>query len=86
MTERGRIRIEDGAKRVRVMLAGQVVADTTTPLLVWEVPYFPTYFFPSDDVKVDLLSETGETKKSPSRGDATLYRVEVDGAEGAAYA
>ena len=86
LTERGRIRIEDGAKRVRVMLAGQVVADTTTPLLVWEVPYFPTYFFPSDDVKVDLLSETGETKKSPSRGDATLYRVEVDGAEGAAYA
>lgn len=86
MAERGRIRIESGAKRIRVMLAGEVIADTTSPLLVWEVPYYPTYFFPGDDVKVDFLADTGQTKRSPSRGEATLYRVEVDGAEGAAYA
>ena len=47
MTDRGRIRIEQGSKRVRVMLGGEIVADTTSPLLVWEVPYYPTYYFPA---------------------------------------
>jgi len=68
------------------MLGGQIVADTTSPLLVWEIPYYPTYYFPQADVNTDLLVTTGETKKSPSRGEATQYVVKVDGSEGSAYA
>ncbi len=86
MSDRGRVRTEHGAKRIRVMLGGEIVADTTSPLLVWEVPYYPTYYFPESDVRTDLLVDTGETRKSPSRGHATQYVVKVNGAEGAAYA
>ena len=68
------------------MLGGEVVADTTAPLLVWEVPYFPTYYFPPGDVRTDFLSPIGEVKRSPSRGDATQYAVEVGDSSGAAYA
>lgn len=85
MKSSGRIRIEKGSKRVRVMLAGRIVADTTRPLLVWEKPYYPTYYFPEDDVNVDLLVDTGETRRSPSRGDAVQYVVKVNGSEGNAY-
>lgn len=85
MTERGRVRVEPSGRRVRVMLGGEIVADTTSPLLVWEVPYYPTYYFPETDVKTDLLVETGEVRKSPSRGEATQYTVKVNGSEGAAY-
>lgn len=85
LNERGRVRIEPATKRVRVMLGGEVVADTIHPLLVWEVPYYPTYYFPEEDVRTDLLVETGETRKSPSRGEAAQYVVKVNGAEGAAY-
>jgi uncharacterized protein (DUF427 family) len=85
MTEHGRVRVEPTAKRVRVMLGGVVVADTTAALMVWEVPYFPTYYFPEGDVRVDLLAETGETESTPSRGEAAVYTVRVEGAEGAAY-
>ena len=67
------------------MLGGEIVADTTTPLLVWEVPYYPTYYFPGTDVRTDLLVETGETRRSPSRGEAVQYAVKAGGAEGAAY-
>ena len=67
------------------MLGGEIVASTTSPLLVWEVPYYPTYYFPEADVRTDLLVETGEIRKSPSRGEATQYTVKVNGAEGAAY-
>ena len=45
-TNRGRVRVERSAKRVRTYLGGRVVADTTRALLVWEVPYYPTYYFP----------------------------------------
>lgn len=67
------------------MLGGVFVAETTTPLLVWEVPYYPTYYFPEDDVRTELLVETGEVRRSPSRGEATQYAVDVNGSEGAAY-
>jgi uncharacterized protein (DUF427 family) len=85
VSDRGRVRVEAGAKRVRVMLGGRIVADTTSPLLVWEVPYYPTYYFPESDVNTDALVETGETRNSPSRGVATQYTVKVDGSEGVAY-
>ena len=85
MSDRGRVRIESSTRQVRVMLGGEIVADTIEPLLVWEVPYYPTYYFPEDDVRADLLVETGETKKSPSRGDATQFKVKVNGSEGVAY-
>ncbi|MFC9874083.1 DUF427 domain-containing protein [Nocardia salmonicida] len=82
---RGRVKVETGQKRVRVYLRGKLVADTLRPLLVWEVPYYPTYYVPLTDVRADL-DPNGISEHSPSRGDATGYDVAVDGlrAEGAA--
>ena len=44
------LRTEPSPKRVRTYLGGEVVVDTTRALLVWEKPYYPTYFLPVDDV------------------------------------
>ena len=43
---RGRVRVEQGAKRVRAHLGGQPVVDTLHPSLVWEIPYYPAYYLP----------------------------------------
>ncbi|MFD6456268.1 DUF427 domain-containing protein [Nocardia sp. NPDC060220] len=87
MTEdrRGRVKVETGQKRVRAYLHGKLVADTLRPLLVWEIPYYPTYYVPLTDVRADL-DPNGVTEHSPSRGDATGYDVTVEGlrADGAA--
>jgi uncharacterized protein (DUF427 family) len=72
---RGRVRVEHGAKRIRAYLGGELVADTTRPLLVWEKPYYPTYYFPTADVRTDLLSEDGGIAHSPSRGDAQIFTL-----------
>jgi uncharacterized protein (DUF427 family) len=85
MSDRGRVRIEPSTRQVRVMLGGEMVANTVNPMLVWEVPYYPTYYFPESDVHTDFLVETGETRKSPSRGEATQFAVKVNGSEGVAY-
>ncbi|MBK1784405.1 DUF427 domain-containing protein [Prauserella cavernicola] len=74
---RGRVRTERGAKRVRALFAGKVVADTTRPLLVWEVPYFPTYYFPREDVSTELIVPTGQTRNSPSRGEGRVATLRV---------
>ncbi|SEG27305.1 Uncharacterized conserved protein, DUF427 family [Thermomonospora echinospora] len=67
-------------------LGGEVVADTTRPSLVWEVPYYPTYYFPLEDVRTDLLTPDGETKRSPSRGEGRLFTVKANGAQAAGAA
>ena len=75
-SSRGRVRVEQGHKRVRTYLSGQLVAETSKPLLVWEVPYYPAYYFPVDGVIADLVP-AGTTEHSPSRGDADVYDVKV---------
>jgi uncharacterized protein (DUF427 family) len=80
-TVRERVRIEQGAKRIRTYLGGELVADTTRPTLVWEHPHHPTYYFPVDDVRTDLLEPDGGTSHSPSRGDGRTFTVRAGGKE-----
>jgi uncharacterized protein (DUF427 family) len=74
--QRGSVRVEPGSKRVRAYLQGQLVADTLRPLLVWELPYYPTYYVPLDDVRAELIP-TSEIHHSPSRGDGLIHDVTV---------
>jgi len=83
---RGRIRLEQGAKRVRAYLGGELVADTGEPVLVWEKPYYPAYYFPASDVRTELLEDDGGSVHSPSRGDATTFTVRAGGKEAPAGA
>ena len=73
---RGSVRVEQGPKRVRVYLDGELVADTRTPYLVWESPYYPTYYLPAPDMRATLIP-AGETKHSPSRGDGEVLHVKT---------
>src|SRR5258708_11038568 len=70
-----RVQIEDGPKRVRTYFGGELIADTKHLKLVWEVPYYPAYYFPRKDVRMELLTPNGHTKRSPSRGDAHNFTV-----------
>jgi uncharacterized protein (DUF427 family) len=82
---RGRVRVEQGSKRVRVLLGGQVVADTIHPVLVWEIPNYPMYYIPAEDVRAELI-DTGATKHSPSRGDGRVHDLRIGDTELAAAA
>jgi uncharacterized protein (DUF427 family) len=75
----GQVRVEHGRKRVRTYLGGELAADTTSPLLVWEVPYYPAYYFPAVDILADLVP-TGNTDHSPSRGDADIFDLRTPAA------
>jgi uncharacterized protein (DUF427 family) len=71
-------RVEPSPKRVRVYAGGELVADSRAPVLVWEIPYYPTYYLPVADVLAEL-EPTGATEHSPDRGEATVHDVCVAG-------
>lgn len=75
-TARGRVRTEQGHKRIRALLAGELVADSARPTLVWEKPYYPTYYLPAADVRAELVP-AGRVEPSPSRGDGEVLDVRV---------
>src|SRR6185436_493641 len=53
------LRYERTPKRVRSILAGETLADSTAALLVWEPRRaVPAYAFPEADVRRDLLRES----------------------------
>lgn len=49
------VRVERSPKRVRAFLGGEPVADSRAARLVWEIPYYPTYYFPRGDLLVPLV-------------------------------
>lgn len=75
---RGHVRVEDTQKRVRARIGGVTVADSALVKMVWEIPYYPTYYFPIDAVRMDLMTDSGETERSPSSGTANLYDITVE--------
>ena len=80
-TQRGRVRVERGAKRIRAYLGGELVADTTEPLLVWEKPQYPAYYFPVADMRTELLQADGEVVHSPSRGQGHTFTLKAGSKE-----
>ena len=78
-TDRSSVRIEDSAKRVRVYLGGELIADTRSPKLVWEMPYYPAYYLPASDVRMELLSPTDRTEPRRAAARPTTSRSRAAG-------
>lgn len=49
------VRIEPNPRRIRGIVDGRTVIDSTDSRYVWTHPYYPAWFFPGDDVADELL-------------------------------
>ncbi len=70
------IAFEPSPKRVRVLFGGQFIADSKLArlLLPGGLPY---YYFPKEDVRMDLLEPTGHSEQTPLLGKASFWTVKV---------
>src|SRR5271167_4790123 len=75
MDDGTRVKIEHCAKRVRVYLGGKIIVDSIRSKLVWEVPHYPAYYFPMEDVSMNCLIESDRTERSSTRGEAGYFNV-----------
>ncbi len=71
------IDIAPNPKRVRVLFAGRVVADTKRALTLKETTYPPVQYIPREDVDMTLLTRTDHASHCPYKGDAAYYSVTV---------
>ena len=71
------VRVEPANRRVRAVLGGQAVADSTATLLLLERDHLPVYYFPLRDVRQDLLEPSQRTSTCPRKGEATYRSVRV---------
>jgi uncharacterized protein (DUF427 family) len=67
-------------RRIRGMLNGRVVLDTTSALYVWEWDRYPQYYIPIADVDPEVLVDERHEQKL-SRGTARRYGLAVDGVQ-----
>jgi uncharacterized protein (DUF427 family) len=69
------ITIEPNAKRVRVTVAGAVVADSRNALILRESDYEAVQYIPRGDVDMTLLARTDNETYCPYKGDAAYYSI-----------
>jgi len=70
-------RLEPVAARVRVELAGVLLADTTRCLRVCETASPPSYYVPGDDVRQHLLEPSARTSFCEWKGAARYWSARV---------
>jgi uncharacterized protein (DUF427 family) len=68
--------VEPVPRRVRAVLAGETVLDTTAARYVWEWPHYPQYYIPVADVRPGVLVTEGHSQHSP-RGMVELHGLHV---------
>jgi uncharacterized protein (DUF427 family) len=71
--------IEPVPRRVRAMLGGEVVLDTTSALYVWEWPPYPQFYIPVADVRPGVLVDEDHPQKL-HRGTARRHGLVAGGA------
>jgi uncharacterized protein (DUF427 family) len=70
-------RWEDSQRRVCVVFAGVTVADSKRVMLYHEFGRLPVFYFPMEDVRMDLLEPTGYNTTSPLKGQASYWTLRV---------
>jgi uncharacterized protein (DUF427 family) len=68
---------EDSPRRVRVVFNGETIADSRSVKLLHETGHLPVYYFPQEDVRMELLEESAHTTHCPFKGDASYWSVRV---------
>jgi uncharacterized protein (DUF427 family) len=72
--------VEPVPRRIRAVLGGETVIDTTQARYVWEWPNYPQYYIPMADVGPEVLVSEGVVQDSP-RGPVEIHAVRAGGAD-----
>ena len=73
------IRLYPTAKRVRTFFADIAMADSIRVQLMLESGRLPVYYFPIEDVRMDLLVLGIRREISPTKGEATYLTIDAGG-------
>lgn len=69
--------LEPTGRRLRVVVAGEVIADSTDASVLHETGLMPVYYLPVEDVRADVLEASDHHTHCPFKGDASYHHVRV---------
>ncbi len=72
-------RVEPSTKHIRVVFNGVTIADTTRAIRVLETSHPPTYYIPTDDIRMEYLTTTPRSTFCEFKGAASYWTVNVNG-------
>jgi uncharacterized protein (DUF427 family) len=70
--------LEDSPRRIRAEFGGATIVDSTHAKLLHETGHLPVYYFPQDDVRMDLLEATDKLTRCPLKGEASYWSIRVE--------
>lgn len=70
---------EESPRHVRVSFGGETIADTRRAMLLREAGHVPVYYFPHEDVRRDLMTETDHHTRCPYKGEASYWSISAGG-------
>ncbi|KQP11762.1 DUF427 domain-containing protein [Methylobacterium sp. Leaf93] len=71
------ITIETSHRRVRVILAGTVIAESDAALVLREASYGPVYYLPRVDARWERFTPSARRSHCPYKGEASYYTLTV---------
>jgi len=72
-----RVDVLESSRHVRVIVAGETIAETRTPKLLFETGLPTRYYFAQQDVRMDLLEPSALKTRCPYKGIASYWSVKV---------
>jgi len=72
-----RVVVEPCGKRMRVVFAGETIADSRDTLVLLETRLPPVSYFPRKDVRMELLQRTDHHTHCPFKGNASYWTLKA---------
>jgi uncharacterized protein (DUF427 family) len=72
-----RIDVYPTARRVRVLLDGEVLADSHRAMILFESALPPRYYLPAEDVRMELLEASSTKTRCAYKGSASYWHVRL---------
>jgi len=75
------IAVSPAEGKVRVVVAGRTIAESTRALRLEEKGYPSVYYLPRNDADMSLLVRTTNYTYCPYKGDCSYYSIPIGGSE-----
>jgi uncharacterized protein (DUF427 family) len=76
---KGVIWFEDSPRRIRARFGGETIVDSRHAKMLHEHAHLPIYYFPQEEVRMDLLLPSEKHTTCPYKGEASYWSVHAGG-------